>query len=580
LDVLDSLFWQVSDPFSSHYRDFFSREQILALIAPPASVQEDIINWVNEVSFTLLPENRKKVEIRNLGDVIHVKGPVELAEKLFQTELYSFTKTEDTSFALERHLGSLSIPTNLYPHIDMITGITNFPPPSRPPRKKTTQEKIAENICNVPYSIKNLYSVPLDLVVSNPAASQAPYAEASGKKEGFGTKDLAVWQEVNGLAQNPITNIIGNSPTYVPKETDGEAQLDVQYLTGLAPNANTSFWIMSSNFGWMYEWATTVFNTLSPPLVNSISYGWYEIEQCQSSSSPPGLGNCDELHFADYVEYIRRTETEFQKLGTMGLTILAASGDNGVEPTFDCNSMRPNYPASSQFVTSVGATAVVNALLEEEHTEEETAKPTTDPPRICTEASFKCQCATSSNEEAAMSTNNAHYDTGGGFSSIQSRPSYQDEVVQQYLNSDLKKPSLNFWNSSNRGYPDVSAVGASVAIINAKEPAVQLVGGTSASAPIIAGLLTLINQDQLNNNRPPIGFANPLLYAIAKSNPNAFKDITKGTNGATCKQLAFTAGPGWDPLSGLGTPNFAVLRQEANRLLSRKSSYSNQNNFS
>jgi len=72
-----------------------------------------------------------------------------------------------------------------------------------------------------------------------------------------------------------------------------------------------------------------------------------------------------------------------------------------------------------------------------------------------------------------------------------------------------------------------------------------VVGGTSAVAPLWAGLIALFNQ-QLGN---PVGFLNPLLYSTVASSSGAFHQITQGNNGA------FKAGPGWNACTGLGSPD-------------------------
>ena len=76
------------------------------------------------------------------------------------------------------------------------------------------------------------------------------------------------------------------------------------------------------------------------------------------------------------------------------------------------------------------------------------------------------------------------------------------------------------------------------------------VGGTSAVAPLWAGLIARINQSL----GKPVGFVNPLLYAIPPA-AGAFRDITVGTNGD------YAAGAGWDPCTGLGSPDGQQLLQ-------------------
>ena len=81
------------------------------------------------------------------------------------------------------------------------------------------------------------------------------------------------------------------------------------------------------------------------------------------------------------------------------------------------------------------------------------------------------------------------------------------------------------------------------------------VGGTSLSSPIFAGLVTLLNEARIAAGKGPLGFLNPTLYA----NPDAFHDITIGGNPG-CGTPGFNATPGWDPVTGLGTPDFGKLR--------------------
>lgn len=113
----------------------------------------------------------------------------------------------------------------------------------------------------------------------------------------------------------------------------------------------------------------------------------------------------------------------------------------------------------------------------------------------------------------------------------------------------------NVYNDTGvaRGFPDVSAIGDDVAIVF--NGTTYSVGGTSASAPIFAGIVTLLNEARLAVNKTAVGFLNPTLYA----HPEAFNDITIGNN-AGCGTDGFNATPGWDPVTGLGTPNFEKLK--------------------
>lgn len=82
--------------------------------------------------------------------------------------------------------------------------------------------------------------------------------------------------------------------------------------------------------------------------------------------------------------------------------------------------------------------------------------------------------------------------------------------------------------------------------------------GTSASAPVFAGMVALLNAQRLQAGKPPLGFLNPWLYQTRQAHADAFFDVTVGTNSDSDK-YGFTAAAGWDPVTGVGTPNFARL---------------------
>lgn len=135
-------------------------------------------------------------------------------------------------------------------------------------------------------------------------------------------------------------------------------------------------------------------------------------------------------------------------------------------------------------------------------------------------------------------------------------PQYQASAVTNFLSKYAPKYGPNVYNDTGnaRGYPDVSAIGLNVAIVF--NGSTYGVGGTSASTPIIGGIVTLLNEARFRAGKGPIGFLNPTFYA----NPSAFNDITIGNNPG-CGSGGFNATPGWDPVTGLGTPHFWKLRK-------------------
>eukprot|EP01118_Nematostelium_gracile_P006980 TRINITY_DN2260_c0_g2_i1.p1 TRINITY_DN2260_c0_g2~~TRINITY_DN2260_c0_g2_i1.p1 ORF type:complete len:703 (-),score=211.10 TRINITY_DN2260_c0_g2_i1:86-2194(-) len=201
-----------------------------------------------------------------------------------------------------------------------------------------------------------------------------------------------------------------------------------------------------------------------------------------------------------------------------------------------------DYPTSSPYVTSVGATQLVGDA--------------TTPVNQLTEI-------------VASILTGSSITTGGGFSSFQAQPSYQSDAVAAWVsNANAPKPPSWSYNTQMRGYPDVAFCGHAYAIFvsnGTDECPCNLAGvdGTSASSPAFAGLVTLINDNLMNAGKSPLGFLNPLLYKMAGAQPDAFNNINSGDNKcnrAYCCQYGYTAvSNSWNPVTGLGSPNFGNM---------------------
>jgi tripeptidyl-peptidase-1 len=152
-----------------------------------------------------------------------------------------------------------------------------------------------------------------------------------------------------------------------------------------------------------------------------------------------------------------------------------------------------------------------------------------------------------------VDNNLAGFYSGAGASQIFSTPSFQSSQVSAYK-SKIPSSASGEYNANGRFFPDLAAQGSRYVIVQKGQTG--LVGGTSASCPLVASLLTLQNARRRANGQDSIGWANPALYS--KSN---LKDITSGgsygcgsstTNG-------FPAASGWDGSSGLGSPSYSAL---------------------
>lgn len=203
------------------------------------------------------------------------------------------------------------------------------------------------------------------------------------------------------------------------------------------------------------------------------------------------------------------------------VTVIASSGDNGAlsDDDFGKPVKEVSLPASDPLVLAVGGTTL-------------TANPST--------GSYMSETAWNQGSEAP----------GGGFSHLYARPAYQDGV------SGISKirgvPDVAGDAGEPGGTPIVAAVGSRIRILAAS--------GTSGSAPLLGGLIALADQYAHHD----LGFVNPLIYQIARSPSynQAFHDVTSGNNSVTAGQASVTgyqAGPGWDPVTGWGSPNAQEL---------------------
>ena len=233
------------------------------------------------------------------------------------------------------------------------------------------------------------------------------------------------------------------------------------------------------------------------PLTMSVSYG----------DNEPGV---------DF-DYATRVNTEFQKAGVRGTSIMFSSGDGGVAggQSAPCDVFVPTFPAGSPWVTAVGGTTKSN-------------------PEVC--ASF----------------------SSGGFSNYWPRPSYQDTAVKGYFNSGVSGiPDSSLYNASGAGIPDVSAQAESFDVI--QNGFTMPVDGTSCSSPAFTGIVGLLNEARLVAGKSSLGYLNQLIYKTLGPN-GGFNDVTTGSNPG-CDTQGFPAAKGWDPVTGWGTPNFGVLKE-------------------
>lgn len=239
------------------------------------------------------------------------------------------------------------------------------------------------------------------------------------------------------------------------------------------------------------------------------------------------------------------------KLGLQGVTVVIASGDSGIAsrsglclgPHHDI--FVPDNPSGCPYITAVGSTELPHG------------------------ASIK---------DAEVATTG--FSSGGGFSNVFDRPWWQEDAVSEYLlrhnpnyysynttGGKIPDDTDGIYNRNGRAYPDVAAFGDNGLAVVRGEP--TAVGGTSMAAPIVAAIINRINEERLNLGKGPVGFINPALYQGQSRGYDLFNDVTVGDQrlgGAygdrypsACGNNGFSATPGWDPVTGYGTPRYQKL---------------------
>ena len=165
--------------------------------------------------------------------------------------------------------------------------------------------------------------------------------------------------------------------------------------------------------------------------------------------------------------------------------------------------------------------------------------------------------------------------SGGGFSTYYPRPDWQSANVTGYFSKVVGTPlaPIPGYSTTGRGYPDLSLAGTAYKIIIGGQW--FSASGTSASTPVLAGMVALINAARLEANMSSVGWLNPTLYKRGKS---FVIDILLGKNNCgvglkiPCCSEGFSATTGWDPTTGLGSVNFTLFKREMMNILAAESS--------
>jgi kumamolisin len=410
---------------------------------------------------------------------------------------------EHADGAFRGRTGPIYIPENLENIIQGVFGFDNRPqarPHFRHKTKARDNSRGARDAVQssfTPLQVAQLYDFP---------AGTDGSGECIGILEfggGYTSNDLNTYFQQLGINPPSVTAMsvdgANNQPQPGDNSPDTEVMLDIEVAGAVAPGA--SIVVYFSNFteqGWVDALTTAVHDSVHKPSVISISWGFAEGNDIWSAQA------------------IQAVNEAFQSAAAMGVTICCAAGDDGSRDQINDGLAHCDFPASSAFVLGCGGTTL--------------------------QAS-----GTAISSETVWNEGADGGATGGGISDFIDPPTWQ-------ANANVP-PSVNPGGRVGRGVPDVAGnadPNTGYQILADGQPGT--VGGTSAVAPLWAGLIARINQ-RLGT---PVGFLNPLLYSQV-ANANAMHDITNGTNDITGQIGGYSAGPGWDPCTGFGSPDGTAI---------------------
>ncbi len=441
---------------------------------------------------------------------VKISGTVEQMNHAFAVDLGRYESPTETYRGRE---GAVKMPEDVSQVVEGVFGLDNrrmarragtrvAPRPSRPfapgsarVGSTTTPAEFgpALNVTTLtPPQVASLYDYPL---TPGAAGQTIGLIEFGG---GFAQSDLNQFFTGLGGGQTPPTPVVvgidgvTNSPG-VDVNEDGEVTLDICVASSVAANAGVAVYFAPwTEQGWVDVITSSVHDATNNPSVVSISWGWPEFE---------GIDG-----FTWTQQAINAVNQTFQDAAALGVTVFAASGDNGSDCGQGDGVAHVLYPASDPFVSACGGTRVSDV----------------------SGASF-----------VETTWAQSFGTTGGGVSDFFTLPTYQIGAGVPLSAND---------GHQGRGIPDIAgnadpASGYNLVVDGSSFPGV---GGTSATAPLYAALVALCNA-KLGRN---VGFLNPLLYAL--NNTGVIRDIADHASNATGGAPGYTAGPGWDGATGLG----------------------------
>ena len=398
--------------------------------------------------------------------------------------------------------GPIHVPKDIAPVFEAVLGLDNRPQ-ARPHVRFTKQQEgassaRAEGTSYTPTQVAQLYDFPQG---ANGSGQCIAILELGG---GYRMSDLDTYFSQLGIPTPQIKSISvdgGNNQPMVDTNADDEVLLDIEVAGAVASGAQiVVYFAPNTDAGFLDAITSAVHDNSNKPSVLSISWGGPESGWTQQA--------------------MQAMDQAFQDAATMGVTVCCAAGDNGssdLQPQETNDGLlHTDFPASSPHSLACGGTRLTGS-------------------------------GAAITEEVVWNDGKDGGATGGGISDVFDLPTWQAGANVP--------PSANPGGRVGRGIPDVAGDADPVTGYQVLVDGQQgVIGGTSAVAPLWAGLIALLNEKTGHS----IGYFNPLLYSLPAA-AGAFHDIISGSNNITINNGPYRAGPGWDACTGWGTPDGTKL---------------------
>lgn len=531
---------------SRYYHKWLTPQEYSAQFGMKTADVAKIEAWLTTGGFSHFTLNASHTALSFDGSVTQI-------EETFSTEIHKHNIGKQLLLA---NVVDLEIPSDILPFVSGVTNLDQFRPvpqvsslsvASAHPDLTSTYNRHFLS----PADVKKIYD--FDPLFIKGFTGQGQRIAVVGQSS-IDLEDVARFRAAIGLAvRQPTLVLVPDTGSSLRRTGDElESDIDLEYSSAVAPDADIFLVYTGSDASHNVfdALAYAVDQNIAP--VISVSYG-----ECETSLSGSEL---------------QRLESVLMQANSQGETVLVASGDLGATGCETVDSQAQGlathgfgvqYPASSQFVTSIGGTMLINT----DATSYWTIANTID------EESALSYIPEQAWNESYASAKMSLLGSGGGASSLFAKPTWQiASGVPSDGARDLPDVAIDA-GTYDDGYVLCSSDevvelqgSCSHGLLDSTNSNLTVAGGTSFGAPIVAGIVALINQS-LGVSR--LGNLNSLLYSLSIKAPNMFHDIVIGNNQQPCATgskdcsdsgtIGYVATDGYDQVTGLGTPDVGML---------------------